>query len=90
MAAVASVMAVPASATPEFCNALARTAKGTIIARDNDKPLSMLQDYIAEEARGTPMYDPLMDLVIKTYEGFPDATPEQAYESTYTQCIDTL
>ncbi len=51
---------------------------------------SKLQDEIAEASRGSQMYDPLMDLVIKTYEGFPDAAPEQAYESTYEQCMDSM
>ncbi len=83
-------LAAPASADPQLCQAMATTAKGTIIARDNGTPLSSLQDEIAKAARGTQMYDPLMDLVIKTYEGFPNATPEEAYESTYVQCISSM
>ncbi|GIT88203.1 hypothetical protein ROBYS_32190 [Roseobacter sp. OBYS 0001] len=49
-----------------------------------------MQDEIAEATRGTQMYDPLMDMVFKTYEGFPNATPEPAYESTYAQCMDSM
>ena len=89
-AAVTGSLATTSVADPQLCDPIATTAKGTIIARDNGTPLSSLQDYIAQTARGTQMYDPLMELVIKTYEGFPDATPEQAYESTYAQCIDSM
>ena len=93
VAAVVSVvsgMALPALADPQLCDAFARTAQGTIIARDNGTSLTSLQDEIAEATRGTQMYDPLMDMVIKTYEGFPNATPEQAYDSTYAQCMDSM
>lgn len=87
---ITASLAVPASADAQLCEAMATTAKGTIIARDNGTPLSSLQDEIAEAARGTQMYDLLMDLVIKTYEGFPNATPEEAYEATYVQCIASM
>lgn len=79
-----------AKADQAMCPALAKIAQGSVEARNNGTSIQVLRDYVLAEFGQTQMYDGLMVIVEKSYYGFPNATPEQAYAETFAQCLASM
>ena len=83
---VAVIPITHAQADPRVCHALAKIAHGSVVARDEGTPIQVLEGYVREGLSESPFYETAMLVMEKSYYGFPDATPEEAYVETLLQC----